>query len=488
MDQLHPPSTPEPPAATRTASLARQIIEDIRRGRLRPGERIPGSRRLAEAFGVHRNTVLAALRGLEAEGWITARAGQGTFIATTLPMVTPTPFAAPAPPTRLAGYPVPEPPEDLASPPPPPSTLALLGGLPDLSATPAAALARAWRRALRKGPAVLAYGDPRGVWALRVALAELLRTERGLTITAENLVITRGSQQALFLIGQALLRPGDRVAIEALGYRPAWAALAATGATLVPIALDGDGLQVEALQAAHAEAPLRAVYLTPHHQFPTTVTLSAPRRVALLAFAAEARLAVIEDDYDHEFHYVGRPILPLASADPAGVVIHCGTFSKVFAPGLRLGYVVAAPATLDALTRWRVVVDRQGDAVGETAVAELLGDGELTRHIRRMRRIYAQRRAVMVGALRQNLSEFITFDVPPGGMALWARLADGLDADACASAAADRGVLVQPSSRFTDARDVHALRIGFASLPEARLEEAVRRLGEAVRAVAQGRN
>jgi hypothetical protein len=208
---------------------------------------------------------------------------------------------------------------------------------------------------------------------------------------------------ALDVCARALLRPGDRVAVEALGYRPAWDALRLAGAVLVPIAVDRDGLDIAALARAHARAPLRALYTTPHHQYPTTVTMSAGRRLALAALAARARLIVLEDDYDHEFHYDGHPVAPLAAADPTGQVIYIGTLSKVLAPGLRLGFAIAPPPVIAAMARWRSAMDRQGDLAMEAAVAELIGDGELERHVRKMRVLYQARRDALVAALTRQL-------------------------------------------------------------------------------------
>lgn len=471
------PLISRPEGTALAAGITRQVVADIRRGRLRPGERLPGSRPLATSLGVHRNTVLAALRELEAEGWIRTEPGRGTFVVDTLPEADPLPFAPASSQAVITPYPLPEPPPDVLGPTIPPQALPLLGGMPDLRHTPGDALARAWRRALRQGPRVLGYGDPRGVPALREALAVHLRALRGLAIDADDLLITRGAQQALYLTARALLRPGDRVAVEALGYRPAWEALRASGAELCPVGVDADGLVVDEVIEAHRHHPLRAVYLTPHHQYPTTVPLTATRRITLLRWAAEHGVALIEDDYDHEFHYDSRPILPLASADPAGVVIHIGTLSKVFAPGLRLGYLSASPPLLHAATRWRALIDRQGDPIGETAVAELLGDGELHRHVGRMRRIYARRRAALVEALRENLSDLMHFDIPAGGMALWARLPEGTDTQAWAQRAADRGVWVQTAARFDfSGRNLPAMRLGFAALEEEKLREAVQRL------------
>ena len=360
----------------------------------------------------------------------------------------------------------------------PRGTIALLSGVPDLSLVPVAAIARAYRRALR--PAALGYADPRGDVALRTQLATMLSALRGVAATADSVLVTRGSQQALDLAARALLRPGDVVAVEALGYSPAWAALAAAGATLVPIRVDAGGMRVDELAALTATRPVRAVYLTPHHQYPTTVTLAAPRRLALLELARKQRIAIFEDDYDFDFHYDGRPVLPLASADRDGVVVYFGTLSKVLAPALRLGFVVAPELVIEKLASLRVINDRQGDTVVERAVAELLEDGEVLRHARRMRRIYESRRDLFVHELRKRLGTVLELDVPAGGMAVWAG-APGVDVEAWSERALAHGVATLPSRRFTFAGSPPAaLRLGFATHAEDILREAVKRLAAAL--------
>src|SRR6185312_12732769 len=243
-----------------------------------------------------------------------------------------------------------------------PRGIQLSSGSPDVRLAPTTLLTRAYRRAVRglSGTA-LRYGFPHGHPDLRAALARMLAATRGLAARAEDVVVTSGSQMALDLVSRALLRPGDAVAVEQLGYRPAWLAFRQHGAQLVPVPVDGQGMDIEALARAAARAPLRAVYVTPHHQYPTTATLSAGRRIALLELARKLRIAIIEDDYDHEYHYEGRPILPLASADPAGVVVYIGTLAKVIAPGVRLGYAAAPRPLLDSMAAHRHIIDRQGD-------------------------------------------------------------------------------------------------------------------------------
>ncbi|MEM1416031.1 MAG: PLP-dependent aminotransferase family protein [Myxococcota bacterium] len=448
--------------------LAESVARDVQRGRLRPGDRLPSSRALAERLGVHRNTVLAAWRELERQGWIETEAARGTFVARTLPgHVTGVPTTLP---TR-AGFDVPA----ISNPAPPvirPGTLPLLGGVPDLRHVPRAALARAYRRALRRGLG-LDYGDPAGSPALREALATRLAAARGLAVTADALVVTRGSQMALDLLARVLLRPGDLVAVEAYGYRPAWRALRSTGARLLPVRVDAGGLDVARFATLLERRRIRALYLTPHHQYPTTATLSAPRRLELLRLAATHRVAILEDDYDHEFHYEGRPVLPLAARDPAGVVVHVGTLSKILAPGLRVGWVVAPAPLRDALVAARTNVDRQGDLCVEAAVADLLDDGEVQRHALRMRRLYRARRDHLARRLEERFAGRLRVRVPAGGMALWVR-APGIDVDGWAERATARGVVFQPASLFTfDGKPRRAMRLGYAALEPSELDEAV---------------
>jgi GntR family transcriptional regulator/MocR family aminotransferase len=208
--------------------------------------------------------------------------------------------------------------------------------------------------------------------------------------------------------------------------------------------------------------------------------MSAGRRLKLLDLARAHRMAVIEDDYDHEFHYDGRPVLPLASADRFGVVVYVGTLSKVLAPALRIGYVVAPIPLIERIAAHRSLIDAQGDQVLEYAIGELLEEGEIQRHIRRVRREYRVRRDTLVAALRDHLGNRVTFDIPAGGIALWVKAKKGLDVDQWASAAKDRGAVVVTAAAFTlDGRPRPFMRLGFASLDGSELQEGVRRLAAA---------
>jgi GntR family transcriptional regulator/MocR family aminotransferase len=465
--------------------IARSLAADIQRGRLRPGDRLPGSRQLAASIKVHRNTVLAAVAELVAEGWIETAPGLGTFVTRALPDGRGRPFSrrlgTRARVPACVAFSLPEPPAAYRPPILPRGTLNLSNGAPDLRLVPARAIGRAYRRVLaQKGADLLAYGDPEGHPVLRSELASMLASTRGLSVDRDDVLVTRGSQMALALAARALVRPGDVVAVEEFGYRPAWEAFRAAGATVVPVAIDGDGIDVDALRRLATRTTIRAVYVTPHHQYPTTVTLKAARRMALLALARDERLAIIEDDYDHEFHFDGRPVLPMASADHAGVVVYIGTLSKILAPGLRLGYIVAPPAVLRSAAAIRSLLDIQGDLATEAAIATLFEDGELQRHVARVRRIYANRREILSTSLRRAFGDGIEFTLAGGGMALWVRVRMSVDVDEWARRSVERGVSWYAGRRYAfDGQSKPFARFSFAWLNERELPEAVKRMAAA---------
>lgn len=482
--------------ANKKIPLWRQIADAITAAvqlrRLRPGERLPGARTLAERLGVHRHTVDAAYAELVSQGWVEGRQGSGTWVTLTLPQkeqVKKTKAAQPLEAKsgrRCEGFDW-EPPASLPllnwTPARPAKTLVMAGGQPDVRLIPAQALAQAYRRVLlRAGTKLLTYGDPRGLPALREQLAVMLTQTRGLFLDASQILVTRGSQMGLALVAQALIRPGDRVAVEAMGYQPAWGALRAAGAELVPIPVDREGICVDRVAQEIAGKGLRAVYVTPHHQYPTTVLMSAARRLALLEVARRGRVAILEDDYDHEFQYEGRPVLPLAASDREGVVIYIGTLSKVLAPGLRVGFVVGSTRWIEGLAARRVLWDRQGDQVAEAALAELMESGELARHVRKMKRIYAERRGVLGDLLREQLGDALRFTLPPGGMAIWAEVlsAAGVSAQDWAKQGEAAGVSFAEGTRFTfDGSAAPFVRLGFACLELSEIAEAVGRMVKA---------
>jgi GntR family transcriptional regulator/MocR family aminotransferase len=471
--------------------IATAITADVRSGRLRPGAPLPGARSLARRLEVNRNTVAAAYAELAAEGWVTTSRGRGTFVSTSLPDLPPRRPGPRRGPGARPGFDLPPPGRPgLDDDPVDPGARKWDYGIPDVRLAPVKELARAYRRALRDhGRDLLQYDrySCRPHSRLQVALAAMLQATRGLHAAPENLVVTRGSQMALYLVAQAIIRPGDTVAVEHPGYPVAWEVFRRAGAQLCPIEVDAEGIRIEPLERLAHERSLRAVFVTPHHQFPTTVTLGAGRRLALLRLARQARFAVIEDDYDHEFHFRGRPVQPLMSGDSDGVVLYMGSLSKIFAPGVRVGYLVAPTMLARRVRALRALIDIQDDSVLDWALGELFEDGEMQRHFNRARRFYLARRDALVQALRDRLGGVVAFTPPSGGMALWARIDPAVDVERWAARARARGLMFRTGRLFfLDGRPRPYVRLGFARWDERELAAAVEDLAAALPARGRG--
>lgn len=450
-------------------NLAGSIIREIERGRLKPGDRLPGTRALAETLGIHRNTVDAAYQELILQAWLVPEASRGTFVARDLPDLGIRAWGATT--------------KTQTSPLKAISTLIPLkfsDGAPDARLMPGVELARAFRRAVSAAglKMLTGYGDSRGAPPLRSALARYLSSERGLTVDADDILITRGSQMALFLVAGAALKPGEAIAVEDPGYPLAWKAFRTAGARVVGAPVDAQGLDVDRLETLLDQDPqIRAVYVTPHHQYPTTVTLGAGRRLKLLDIARRRGLTLIEDDYDHEYRFEGRPVLPLAArAQAEDRVVHIGSVSKLLTPALRIGYATGTPVLLERMASLREAIDRQGDAPLEHALAKLIDEGDLSRHARKARKIYEQRRDLLADDIAARLGNAVAFDRPAGGLALWLRVDPSIDASAWAATAERAGLLLTHGSQLCldEDRCVNAFRIGFASLNEAELKRAVK--------------
>lgn len=463
--------------------IAHAIIDEIKRGRLTPGTALPGSRELAEKMRINRKTVMQAYQELEAQGWVTSERTRGTFVSTRLPEVEAESRSGKRPPGnadrisfRLAGAP-PSIPLIL----PEKNVLVFDDGAPDTRLVPVDALARAYRNALslRIGRGRLGYGDPRGTEELRTALSAMLNIERGLTTKPGNICVTRGSQMAIYLAAKILVQPGDTVVMEELSYPPAREAFRRAGAEVVSVPLDDKGMVVDALEKICRKKRVRAVYVTPHHQFPTTVCMRPERRLRLLSLAPQFGFAIVEDDYDHEFHFTHQPMHPLASADMLGEVVYIGSLSKLLSPSLRLGYLVGPKPFIDRAGSEIMMIDRQGDPATEGAITELIDAGELRRHTRKVMRLYGERREAFAAMLQNQFNGRISFTVPDGGLAFWVHF--DMDLDKLAAAAAAKGVTILPASAFTTVpASIDAARLGFASMDIPELRRATARLKAAI--------
>ncbi|MBJ7498327.1 MAG: PLP-dependent aminotransferase family protein [Sphingopyxis sp.] len=445
--------------------IIQALIRDIERGRLTSGTYLPSSRELAKVLGVNRKTVVLAYEDLIAQGWLDSAGTRGTMVATSLP----DPVnrhqgeAEATMSSAVIDYRFASPPERPIAVPQGPG-LKIDEGAPDGRLFPVELLARAYRLAALRisQDNGFQYRDPRGSPALREAVAAMLRSQRGLPVSAENICITRGSQNGIFLAAQVLIGRGDSVIVEKLTYEPAVAAFRAMGANIVPVGLDEDGIDIDAVEHACRRNAVRAVFVTPHHQFPTTVSLRPERRLRLLDLARQFGFAIIEDDYDHEFHFESQPLLPLAAYGP-GHVLYVGSMSKLLLPALRIGYIAAPPAVIEAIAHRVSLTDGMGNALTEDAAAELIESGELRRHGRKVLQVYAKRRASFAAEIDRTLGGIAEYRMPDGGLAFWLKV--NTDLDKMEARAAAMGLRFAASRSFMTTDDApRGLRIGFASL------------------------
>jgi GntR family transcriptional regulator/MocR family aminotransferase len=475
--------------------LHRQLYDEVRAailsGRLAPGSRLPASREMAALSRVSRNTVMLAFEQLRAEGYITGRLGSGTFVAEALPEsanVPGPPREAPA--LRIAGgrRPLSQRGERIArvrfAPVEEPVTgNAFRSGLPAFEHFPF----ELWRQVLNRRLASrtsrsLTYDDPCGQIRLREAIAAHLSEARGAHCAPEQILITMGAQQALDLSVRVLLNPGDAVLMEDPGYFAARALFEAEGARLVPVPVDRDGMDVEAGIAAEPNA--RLAYVTPSHQHPMGVMLSLPRRLALLAWAERAGSWVLEDDYASEYRYSGRPLAALQGIDPHQRVLYVGTFSKTLFASLRMGYLVAPPDLVPVLSTARALADRQPPAMAQLVLTEFINEGHYARHLRRMRKLYAERQQMMIEILTREADGRIEVHPADAGMNLVGWLPPGVDDRAVYEAAARRGVVAMPVSGYAlRPQSRGGLVLGYTGVDRAQMEDGVRKLVEAVREV-----
>ena len=460
--------------------LSNGIADIIRQGLLKPGTALPSSRKLAEAFDIHRKTVIAAFDELQAMGWAESLPRKGLFVAATLPVLKPRAVAAAKP---TLAYPAHtafavEKKEYLYDRgfSPRRERLIINDGFPDTRLAPMELLVREYRRFsnYRFTAKYLSYGPEQGSENLRNELARFLNQTRGLTVSPANILITKGVQMALYLASQVLLKKGDEVVVGEPGYLGATEVFRAAGANLNFIPVDEEGMDIDALAKLCRRKKIRMVFVIPHHHTPTTVTLCAVRRQQLLDLARDQQFAIIEDDYDFDFHYAASPILPLASVDYHGNTVYVGSFCKTVAPAIRIGFMVA-PENMIAQAAWlRKLVDRQGEQLMEEAMANLLRNGDIDRHLKKANKIYHERRDHFCDLLRRELGDRVAFDVPDGGFAVWVRLGDR-DLKTVSARAQKLGLAMSDGQEYWHVKPgrYNGVRLGFASLNEKEMEEAV---------------
>jgi len=443
--------------------IADAIIAAIKSGKLVGGDALPGSRQLAAKLSVNRNTVIEALDVLLAEGWLVARPRRGTFIAQQLPLPKASQQVTAEPAPKVSTR-VPD--------------IIFDDGLPDTRIAPINELAAAYRQIFnRKGRwQLMGYSDGAGEEDFRTAITQMLNYNRGMRLSPDEIFITRGSQMAMFLIAHSLLVPGDTVVVENPGYSPAWRAFEHAGARLIGVGVDGDGLIISELITVLQSQKVKAIYVTPHHQFPTTVTLTLQRRLELVALSNQYGFTIIEDDYDNEFHFEQRPILPVCSYDSLENFVYIGTMSKIVAPALRIGYLASSRKLIGKVRELRSIIDVQGDNIMAQAILQLIDDGHIKRHLRKATLHYRAKRDLFAGLLIRHLSGKVDFQKPDGGLAFWVVPRAGSNVGEMAKLLLEKGVQVIPPDFFSFGEPVNGLRLGYGSLSEEQLKEGIRLL------------
>jgi GntR family transcriptional regulator/MocR family aminotransferase len=473
-------------------ALYRQLYDGLRdailSGRLGPGTRLPSTRELADDLGIARNTVLNAFEQLYAESYLERRVGDGTYVSAQLPddllrvkSVRPARERSKAngrlisnggkPTTFLsisAG--------NYSGPPKPFRT-----STPALDAFPyklwGRLLARCWSTSAR---AIVPYNDSAGYLPLRHAIASYLSTTRGVQCLPEQLIITSGSQHALEVVIRSLLQPNDAAWIEDPGFLGARASLTAAGARLIPVPVDAEGLNISAGLDRCADP--RLIYVTPSHQYPLGMTLPLSRRLALLKLASQTGAWIIEDDYDSEFRYVGRPLAALQGLDTEARVIYIGTLSKVLFPSIRIGYIIAPFELYDTFVRARRLAGHQSPTLEQAVLADFISEGHFARHVRKMRTLYAERQQTLLKAGSAELNGLLDIQASDTGMHLIGWLPEGVDDETAYRTAAAAGVEVTPLSAYSiEPQKRGALRLGYTGYKPREIWRATRRLATALK-------
>jgi GntR family transcriptional regulator/MocR family aminotransferase len=468
------------------APLYRQLYDSFREailtGRLPAGARIPSTRVLAAELDLSRNTVALAFGQLETEGYIEGLPRSGTFVSRTLPEA-----------LLRAQKPAPRPAQRARRAAPAARGAALAGtglcplepvtgiprafrpGVPAIDAFPRQLWARLSVRRWRGPDLPLAYNDPAGFRPLREAIAAHVVASRGAHCTADQVIVVSGSQQGLDLAARVLLDPGDSVWLEDPGYLGARAALVGAAARVVPVPLDREGLSV--VEGERLAPKARMACVSPSHQYPTGVTMSAGRRLCLLRWATRADAWIVEDDYDSEFRYATRPLACLQGMDADGRVVYIGTFSKTLFPALRLGYLVVPEQVADTFRAARAVCDRHSPTVDQAVLADFIGDGHFGRHVRRMRTLYEERQAALVAAGRALLDGLVELAPAEAGLHLVGWLPPGASDQRAVAALKAGGIdalALSPHAMRPCARD--ALMLGYAAYDRRAIRRGVERM------------
>lgn len=447
--------------------IAHSFARLIKQGIIKPGQKLPGSRVLAEKLRLNRNTILLAFDELLAEGWAEARSRSGLYVNKKLPLIEhssglrPESFYHKNAGFELNPNPLLEAPQVQHFP------LQFNDGIPDPRLSPLNELGREYHRLLKKSAplSLFSYSGAKGDLGLRKALSKDLGEHRGLKAGPEQLLISRGSIMAIYLVVQTLVRQGDGIVVGELSYKTANICFEQAGARLLRIPVDQKGLDSHALEKLLETEKVRLLYVTSHHHHPTTVTLAPERRLHLYELAKKFKFVILEDDYDFDYHYENKPTLPIASVDSYGLVVYIGSYSKIIYPGIRIGFIAAPENVTEEMAKLRRIVDRQGDHVQERAIAGLIEDGSLQRYLRKSKKEYKKRKEFFCSRLRDRFKNYLSFTEPEGGMAVWVRFREAYPLPAVALACGQKGLYLSDGRMYNPpGKDLNACRMGFATM------------------------
>jgi len=466
--------------------IANSVIQEMRKGRVGPGIKLPGTRQMAEILEVHRKTIVRAYEELDAQGWISMHPSKGTFTSKELPEINARRFSTIQKQNAFpkeTGYTV-KVNTGIRTPVLPMRHIMGFHDGPDMRLIPSDELGRAYKSVLSRHTYLkyMSYVETYGVQRFRNILSDYLNGSRGLQTTYENILITRGSQMAMYLLTRVLFSKGDTIIVGDTNYYYADHVFLMAGMQLARIKVDENGIDVEAIEKLCRRKKIKALYITSHHHYPTTVTLSAARRIKLLSLAEKYGFIIIEDDYDYDFHYLSSPMLPLVSADTKGMVVYIGTLSKTVAPAIRTGYVIAPQNLILELTRVRQLVDTQGDPIMELALADMFEEGHIKRHLKKALLAYHKRRDFLCGYLKEKLSDIIEFKIPDGGLAIWAKFHKSVPLPPLSEKLKAQGIILSNGLiHNTPSLQLNATRIGFGWMNEEETQEAVDLLTKTIR-------
>lgn len=445
-------------------------------GTLSAGQKLPSSRFLSEHYKVHRQTVVTAINELLAEGWLVSHARKGIFVNDKLPLLKPKTYGTTAksyPTTATFSY-------KTAYHPLPTGRKYVFGfddGYPDIRIAPSVALGKTYVQTLsekaHKNTVMLTVGNFGNI-VLREELARMMREFRGMPITANNILITHGSQMSIFLVAERILSKGDNVIVTRPSYLTANNCFVSMGANLVEVSVDNKGMNADEVEAVCKRKKIKLLFVTSHHHHPTTVTLSIERRLKLLQLAERYGFAIIEDDYDYDYHYENKPLLPIASNDKHGNVLYIGSFSKILSQAFRVGYIIGPQDFIRQVGIYRRLVDRQGDQILEESLGKLLQNNVIKNHIRKATQLYKERRDRAYALLRGEFNDEIQCELPEGGLVFWAHFDRKISLPKVSEYCAEKGVFFPDGRTYSyDKTQVNACRMGFASMNEKELNKAV---------------